>query len=124
MRFFTLCMLLLALVGCSNQIDPGKTAEAVDVSGKLTANGKPVNNVCVVFVAIEKGQGTQANVTKNGEFKLKMVPGKYTFLIDEIEGDPASAKIADKIPQKYRTASPDRAFEVRAGTPIELKVDY
>jgi hypothetical protein len=107
---------LVLLVGCG--VNPGKNPDQVDITGKVTLPGKTVTDV--TFNLQPTGTGTQAFYpVKNGEFKGKATPGKYTYFISE--GPSASAFKA--IPEKYRSGSMDRQIDVDAGTPLNITLN-
>jgi hypothetical protein len=100
---------LALLIGCG--INPGTNPDQVDITGRVTLpGGKAVTNV--TFNLQPTGTGTQAFYpVKNGEFKGKATPGKYTYFISE----GASAAAFKTIPAKYRAGSMDRQIDVAAG---------
>jgi hypothetical protein len=105
----------LIVAGCTS-INPGKNPEQVEISGKVTMNGRPVSDV--VFNLQPTGQGTQAVYpVVNGTFKGSATPGKYTYYITEGK-NPA---VYNAIPQRYRGGSMDRVIEIKSGT--ELTID-
>jgi hypothetical protein len=109
-------VLLVAAIGCG--VNPGKTADYVDVTGKVTVKGQPVSGVVFHFRPITGGAMRQFTLT-NGDFKGQMVPGTYTYYVEE-GNNPASF---NAIPQKYRTASMDHKIEVAAGSNLQIKLD-
>jgi hypothetical protein len=106
----------LVLIGCSS--DPGKNPEQVDVSGKVTLAGKAVSDV---FLNLQPtGSGTEARLpVKNGEFKGKLTPGRYTYYITEDSKRPAAFQA---IPEKYRAGSLDRQINIDEGS-LTLTLD-
>lgn len=119
-----LCWLLMSCVilgtGCSRRIDPGPTnPEPVEITGKLTRAGKPVSGVTIFFQTTGQG-GTQAAMpVKNGEFKGVIMPGTYTYSIQE--GD--DPKAFEAIPKQYYQGDLNRTVEVSAGARLEIKLD-
>jgi len=112
----TLPLLALFLIGCS--IDPGKNADPVEISGHVTLKGNPVNDV--TFNLQPTSKGAQAMfVLKNGEFKGKVVPGRYTYFISE-GAKPASYQA---IPEKFRSGAMDRQIDIGDGSKLDIKLD-
>lgn len=106
----------LVLIGCS--VDPGKNAEQVDISGRVSQGGKVVTDV--TFNLQPTGMGTQATLPiKDGEFKGKVTPGRYTYYITE--GSKPAAYTG--IPEKYRAGSMDRQIDVTAGSTLNITLD-
>ncbi|MFO0877526.1 MAG: hypothetical protein U0840_09140 [Gemmataceae bacterium] len=109
---------LVLLVGCGG-VTPSKTADSVDITGRVTLGGKPVSDVVLNLIPTVAG-GQQATLPiTNGGFQGKAVPGKYTFLIAEGRNPRAIAAI----PQKYLTASADRTLDVAAGASLTITLD-
>jgi hypothetical protein len=117
MRFATM-MLVLVLSGCGYR-DPGKTSDPVEVSGRVTKDGRPVSDV--VLNLQPTGDGTQATLpVKGGDFRGSITPGKYTYYISEVNG---KAKAFTSIPEKYREGSLDRQIEIEKGKSLDLTLD-
>jgi hypothetical protein len=111
-----LVVVLLPLVGC--KINPGKTSEPVEITGRVTQNGNPVNNVTLNLQPT--GKGTQAALpVKNGEIRGSVTPGKYTYYVTE-SGNPAALK---SIPEKYHLGSLDRQVEISSGSTLTITLD-
>jgi len=102
---------LALVVGC-NSVDPGKSADMVDVSGTVSRGGKPVTDVTLNLQPTAKGSTQAALPVKNGQFKGKVTPGKYTYYVTE-GSNPAAFQA---IPEKFHLGAADRQIEVDAGT--------
>lgn len=111
---------LFAGTGCSRKIDPGPAnPDPIEISGKLTLNGRPVSGVNIFFQTTGTA-GTQASMSvKNGEFKGVIMPGTYTYSIQE--GD--DPKAFEAIPKQYYQGDLNRTVEVSAGARLEIKLD-
>jgi hypothetical protein len=110
-----LCVLVLYLAGCGPTIT--KVSEPVDVTIKVTADGKPVDKVTLTLQPMVDGGQAVAAVVK-GEFKATVVPGTYTYYIDrgKTEADLA------KIPEKYRLGAEDRTLEITQAGSFEIQL--
>lgn len=97
MRTRLLIPLLAALAGC----DPAPTAaEFVEAKGKVTAGGKPVSKAYVGFLPTGPQQEVYAKV-ENGEFTAKVMPGKYTVVVEPEWKRTATAQKPSDVPQKF-----------------------
>ena len=109
----------LALTGCGG-ISPD-TSKEVEVSGTVTnASGSPLKDVELMFQPIA-GTARQATFTlkADGKFTGTMTTGKYTYFFNELNGKAAAF---NAIPADFKRGSQERTIEVRAGQPIDLKV--
>jgi hypothetical protein len=101
---------ILVVAGCG--VSTGSNLDPIDITGKLTMQGRAVSGVKLNLQAIEGGAHAILDV-KNGEFRGSVTPGTYTFFV---EG-------GSDIPEKYRLGAMDRRIEVRAGGPLALTLD-
>ena len=107
--------LLAVVAGCG--VNPGVTADPVDISGKVTAGGKPVDGI--VLNLLVTGTGTPAAIPiKEGAFQAKLTPGKYTYYITKGTATDMSA-----IPEKYGEGSMDRQIEIAAGQSLNINLE-
>jgi hypothetical protein len=111
-----LVMGLLAVSGCG--VSNRSLGEPVDVVLKVTAGGKPVNNVTLTLQPMVDGVQAQGVVT-NGELKAMIVPGVYTYYIDSAR-NPADLA---KIPEAYRSGSIDRQLEIKQSGTFEVQIN-
>lgn len=123
MHRFSLPLLIFAVLlgnGCSRRVDPGPAnPDPVEITGKLTLAGRPVSGVVIFFQTTGSG-GTQASMpVKNGEFKGAIMPGTYTYSIQE--GD--DPKAFEAIPKQYYQGDLNRTVEISAGARLEIKLD-
>jgi hypothetical protein len=99
-------------IGCgggSSSANPPLTAK---VTGKVTANGKPLTEAVINFenVAVGawgkklNGDGTYELQMTPGEFKVTVVPVPPPSSMDPSAGMPVVPK-REEIPKKYRTGS-------------------
>ncbi|NBO91934.1 MAG: hypothetical protein EBV06_06430 [Planctomycetia bacterium] len=114
-RILLLVVFLLTITGCS--VEPGPKAESVQVSGKVTMDGKSLSGVVLNLHVITTGSPATIPLT-GADFKVKLPPGRYTWYISE--GKNAAAFTA--VPKAYREAAMDRAFDLAAGSTLDLKV--
>jgi hypothetical protein len=117
-RQFLLSVLILGLValaGCGPTIT--QVSEPVAVTIKVTADGKPVDNVTLSLQALEEGRPAVADVVK-GEAKATVVPGKYTYFIDKGKTEADLAKI----PEKYRLGAMERTLEIKQAGSYEIQL--
>lgn len=112
MRRFT--FLIVLLCGCGG-INPGINPDPVEVTGKVTSGGRPVNDVTLVFHAI-KG-GVQASVlVRQGQFTRAVVPGTYTYYFTK----GASPAGLTSVPEKYRAGDMERQLQITNGCTLDL----
>lgn len=110
-----LTVLILGLVGCGPTIT--KVSEPVAISIKVTANGKPVDNVTLTLQPMVDGGQAVADIVK-GEFKATVIPGKYTYYIDRGKTDADLAKI----PEKYRLGAMDRTLDIMQAGSFDISL--
>lgn len=118
MRPRTFAFLIIVLIaGCKS--DPGLRRDPVEISGMLVLpGGQPAKDMTVVFLPSSsdqfQGYGT---VGKDGKFQAKLIPGKYTYMI---EGKNGATK---GIPGKYLENNPDNVIEITGGNNITIKLE-
>jgi hypothetical protein len=111
--------LALFLAGCGGRTPDASTE--VDATGTVTnTSGAPVKDVELQFQATG-GTARQATfkLGADGKFSGKMTTGKYTYFFNELQGKAAAF---NAIPAGFRQGSMDRQIEVKAGQPIDIKV--
>jgi len=114
-KFLTFAALIL-LVGC-NGVDPGKKDEPVEITGKVTQNGKPVTGVVLNLQVLTTGTPAAIPLTAN-EFKFQATPGNYTWYITE--GKNAAAY--KSVPAAHREGAMDRTIDIGANKNFDLKI--
>ncbi len=117
MRSLWCCVLLTMCLGCGG-ISVTPTPEAVTISGEVTQDSKPVNDVKLNLQVTGDGLPAVIDVV-DGKFTAEVVPGKYTFFITPGK----SANSFKAIPEEYRAGSLDREYEVSEGTELILALD-
>lgn len=114
-NLFSSFVVMVMLAGCG--VNPGKNADPVEVSGKVSINGKPVADAQLHFQPT--GAGLQAMfAVKNGQFRGTMTPGKYTYYLDA-----AKPSVLASIPEKFRYGSLERQMEIDAGDSLEIRFE-
>jgi hypothetical protein len=109
-----LAFVLLLPLGCGS-VNPGKTADPVEIEGRVAIKGRALDGV--TFNLQPTGEGTPLSLpVKKGTVKGSVTPGKYTYFISE--GRSGSALAA--VPAKYRAGSMDRQVEIKGTGPVEL----
>src|SRR5262245_10092479 len=93
---------LVVLSGC--KINPGKNPDPAEISGRIPLpGGETVTGLTLNLQPT--GTGTEAIIPlKNGEFRAKVTPGRYTYYIGEGQ-NPAAFRT---VPKKYHAGSMDR----------------
>ncbi|GAA4430615.1 carboxypeptidase-like regulatory domain-containing protein [Bremerella cremea] len=120
---------LLALVGCGGPAETGGT-----VSGKVTANGKPVTGADIQFRNIDLGTGITCTLQADGTFKSDTAIPEATYTIaftptlsDHQPGStgmPTIPKLPASIPKKYtQTKTSDLTAEVKSIPVNEFEFD-
>ncbi len=133
-RFLSLAWLVgcIALVGCG-----GPDIEIVEVTGTVTQDGQPLNEVKIIFtpepgsISAEKlaagaGQLSQAITDENGKYRLKYRGKSHDYgaevgshritAIDVFAENSRDNPIPPRISQKYSIASEtDLQYEVKPG---------
>lgn len=113
--YFLLTAMMLSAAGCGTTVT--KVSDPVAITIKVTAGGKPVDNVTMTLQPTADGGQAFAEVLK-GEFKATVIPGQYTFYIDKGKTDADLAKI----PEKYRLGAMDRTLEITQPGVLEIQL--
>ncbi len=114
---WTVALLACLGMGCA-QVDPVGTVE-----GTVLLDGEPYADASVVFLSLETGQGSSANLGPGGRFTLPdpLPVGTYTVFMapraEESSADePQPVTMDATIPDKYwNEASSDLRVTVEAG---------
>lgn len=114
-----LLALLLAALGCSSEY------KVVQVSGRVTLNGKPLEGAWVSFQPVgskdkDPGPGASAKTDKEGRYTLRIEPGrsgalvgKHQVRISTIEYDENSRLIQqERVPARYHALQSELTFVV------------
>lgn len=125
-------MLAVVLAGCGSE-GPEVPAEMGKVKGTVLVNGRPVENIKVIFDPVEGGGQYRADTDKEGKYELEYgggglkgaVLGQHRvafehYAEDIVDGEPlpgGEPAIADK----YFPANSDITREVKAG---EQQIDF
>ena len=104
------------LAGCTP--GPSQFESAVEVKGQVkTADGKPVTDVKVTFNPMDKGMPVAPKLDKDGKFTAQIVPGKYSYVFEPVDGKPAAFKL---VPPKYHAPAAEHTVQIEAGKEIVL----
>ena len=127
-RFIVTAVLFLSLTGC------GDGLRRVHVQGKITAQGKPLDNATIQFIPTgsTKGEGGIGRSDNNGDFSLigsrqgakGVVPGEYKVRVTRLialDGAPLpdDAKEVENPGAKDSIPGPYNSLE---GTPLKATV--
>ena len=125
-RRHLLTLALLAAVGCAPK---ATVPAAVDITGRLSAAGKPFGNVVLTFHpqdAAAQGQQPTTMAKANGTFAVRCLPGTYKVTITPLpraagDGGPAAASG----PGGPRDVPPGvlAAYATAANTPWTIRVN-
>lgn len=83
---------LFALVGCGSP--PAKPLSPVEITGRLSVEGKPFGNVMLTLHpqdADAQGQRPTALVKADGTFAVSCLPGKYKVTLSPLPHGPGDA---------------------------------
>lgn len=88
-------LLAAGLAGCSGT---RPAADMNEVSGTVTLAGKPADKLMMNLTPLTPGQGREDDtLVRNGEFRVKLIAGKYRVAFTPTPGGPT-------VPKPYRTA--------------------
>lgn len=108
-----LLVFALLFVGLGCGMNPGRVADPVSVSGKVTfADGKPVRDVILTLQPMDAGNMAGLKIGTDGAFRGDVVPGKYAYYLTAQDGRRGALAA---IPEPFRSAHLDRTVEVKAG---------
>ncbi|EAQ82494.1 hypothetical protein DSM3645_08852 [Blastopirellula marina DSM 3645] len=100
--------------------------ELAEVTGAVTVNGKPVENVSIMFDPESGGHASHGLTDAAGKFRLKYTgsthgaelgPHKVTFIYGDADGP------ADVLPRKYADQTSSMNAEVTQEGPNEFTFD-
>lgn len=105
-RFWPLlALVLISCLGCSG--DPGKNPDAIELTGTVKLNGKPLTNVVLHLQPTGGGHPVETPVV-DGKVKALVTPGKYCYFITEGE----SPEAFKAIPKEYHTPTLELRDEI------------
>ena len=116
-KLLSLSVMVAACVGCG----PGQgtpLSEPVNVSGAVTADGKPLGNVVLNLQPLENGYAKIIPVKADGKFSVETQPGKYAYYFTPAEKTKAVPPAAANFVQ----ASMDRTVQVASGKPLDINL--
>lgn len=98
--------------------------EPVEITGKaLLADGTLITNTQITFHPMEDATPGGAKLSNQGEFTVKLTPGKYAVYFPASDNlTPEEQANYAKIPASYRQANKDFTVDVKAGTPLEIRL--
>jgi hypothetical protein len=95
----------VGVLGCSNA---RPTAEMLEVTGRVTVNGRPVEKMIMNLTPVTPGQGREDEcLVERGEFRMKLITARYRVSFTQCPGGPS-------VPPRYRT--PDSSQLILDGT--------
>jgi hypothetical protein len=124
---FQLALLLFAVLLCT-----GCRSKDLEIKGKVTLAGKPINLGTISFQPAEGHGPTAAEKVADGQFSVRIMPGKYNVQITGFRkvgqqhanvSDPNSPMkdiLEPIVPNRYNTAS-TLTREIKPG---EQQVDF
>lgn len=113
--FLVLGLLLTSSAGCGpSQATP--VGAAVNVSGTVTASGKPVGNVVLNLQPMENGYSKIIPVGADGTFTVETQPGKYAYFFTPKEG----TKTVPPAAANFVQASMERTVQVASGAALNI----
>lgn len=109
-----------AAAGCSSY-DQKLSADPIEVKGKVIgADGKPVKDVKLNLFPLEKGGQSFAKVGADGSFTAKVVPAKYMFTFEALDGKPAAFRA---VPAKYQDTNSEHTIDYSTSTDATVTLD-
>ncbi|MBN9120536.1 MAG: hypothetical protein J0I06_15520 [Planctomycetes bacterium] len=112
---------IVALSGCGD--GAGRTAK---VSGKVTFDGKPLDQGTITFRSPNKGAPLQSGDIKEGKYECSSPVGKVTVGIEAFQPTPAGEQTGmgkrNYIPEKYNVKS-ELTADVSESGPNEFNFD-
>ncbi len=107
--------LLAGFTGCGPSQAPPLGAP-VNVSGTVTASGKPLGNVVLNLQPLENGYSQTIQVKADGTFTVETQPGKYAYFFSPKEG----TKTLPAPAASYAQATMERTVQVASGQPLAI----
>lgn len=103
LRVFAYGLIFISIGGCGSSIPMG------DVSGKVTVNGETYSDASLVFLSLESGAGSSADIGEGGSFELPdpLPTGTYRVFLaprsipEEENGQPTPVQMDKTIPAKF-----------------------
>lgn len=109
-------LLLLSIVGCSS----GRT-DLVEVTGKVTLDGQPIDKGKITFEATDGKGGVEGGSIENGEYSVKTTLGSKAVKINspKVVGEKKTYGTADSPTEEVVT----EAIPKQYNRDTELKID-
>jgi len=124
---FACSLIFLSIGGCGSSIPMG------DVSGTVTVNGEAYSEASLVFLSMQTGAGSSADIGEGGSFKLPdpLPTGTYKVYLaprsipEEENGQPTAVQMDKSIPAKFwNESSTDVTATVEEGeNDLAIKFD-
>ncbi len=119
-------VIVAGLTGCGQETPTPGTS--VDVTGTVTAGGRPVQDAYVYLHAVGgKAQPIYFKLGTDGSFSGKVIAGEYSWYVTVPDGVKGSDKqkgeaALKSIPEAFRAASLDRKISISDGSKLDLQV--
>lgn len=125
MRTSQYASILLALVALTISTGCGKKTDELEVSGKVTIDGEPIETGTINFVAADGVAPTGGGVIKDGVYTAKVLPGEKKVLVlgNKLVGQEPEYKDVPDSPMrdKYEMVTPE-AYNAAHLTPLTATV--
>ncbi len=122
LKYARIGLALLALAGVGGCAE--KAAE-MDVTGKVTIDGQPIETGTISFIAADGAAPTGGGVIKDGVYTAKVPPGKKTVLVlgNKLVGkEPLYKDVPDSpMRDKYQMVTPE-AYNAAHLTPLKASI--
>lgn len=116
-----ICLMVLTVTGCG--VTPEKFSAPIDVSGKVSMpDGQPAKFVTLRLLPMGANRPAMLETDEKGSFSGKVIPGDYSYVIDE--KPPAGKKDSSfaKIAPVNLQATSERKITVAEGQAIDIKL--
>lgn len=122
LKYARIGLALLALAGAGGCAE--KAAE-MDVTGKVTIDGQPIETGTISFIAADGATPTGGGVIKDGVYTAKVPPGEKTVLVlgNKLVGQEPLYKDMPDSPMrdKYQMVTPE-AYNAAHLTPLKASI--
>lgn len=114
-------VMLVSAIGCSG----GETVHEVEVTGKITIDGQPIDNGSISFVAADGVARTGGGIIKDGQYIARVAPGEKKVMVlgNKLVGtEPLYQGVPDSpTREKFETVTPP-AYNAAHQTPLRATI--